>query len=218
MYLYFLGNSCFKIQTQDKETTLLLDPFDGKSGTLSKQTADVIVCSSDRADHGYADIVKRVSERSPFVIQNPGEYDVKGISIQAVVAKQTVEDKKGVSEYTTLFSLGIEGVFVGHVGGLNRSLKEAELESLGRIDVLLLPVGGGHALTPKAAVEVISQLEPRIVIPCHYAMKESTLDLGTLASFLKESGMKTDDPVEKLKITKKELPADDTRCIVLNIA
>ncbi|MEK7103349.1 MAG: MBL fold metallo-hydrolase [Patescibacteria group bacterium] len=218
MYLYFLGNSCFKIQTNDKETTLLLDPFDGTAGTLSKQTADVILCSSDRSDHGYADVVKRISETSPFVINNPGEYDVKGISIQAVSIKQDAPDVKGGSEYATLYSMGIEGVFVGHMGALNRPLKEAELEALGRIDVLLLPVGGGHVLSAKAAVEVISQLEPRMVIPCHYAMKESKLELGTLQSFIKESGMKTDEAVDKLKIIKKELPGEDTKCIVLNIA
>src|SRR4029078_4415717 len=125
-------NSCFKIQTPDKETTILLDPFDGTSGSLSKQTANLILCSSDRPDHGYSDIVKRVSERSPFIIDNPGEYDVKGISIQSVAAKQEAGDKKG-QEYVTLFSLGIEGIFIGHVGALNRSLKEAELEALGRI-------------------------------------------------------------------------------------
>lgn len=218
MYLYFLGNSCFKIQTNDKETTVLLDPFDGTAGTLSKQTADVIVCSSDRSDHGYSDIVKRVSDTSPFVINNPGEYDVRGISIQAVSVKQDAPDTKSGFEYVTLYSIGIEGVFVGHVGALNRSLKEAELDALGRIDVLLLPVGGGHVLSPKAAVETLSQLEPRMVIPCHYATKESNLELGTLQGFLKESGMKTDEAIDKLKITKKELPADDMKCIVLNIA
>lgn len=218
MYLYFLGNSCFKIQTNDKETTLLLDPFDGTAGNLSKQTAEVILSSSDRSDHSYVDIVKRTSPVLPFIINNPGEYDVKGISIQAVEVKQDMVDGKSGSEYVTLYSMGIEGVFVGHLGALNRSLKEAELEALGRIDVLLLPVGGGHVLSPKVAIEIIAQIEPRMVIPCHYAMKESKLELGTLQSFLKESGMKTDEAVDKLKITKKELPGEDTKCIVLNIA
>ncbi|MDP2656543.1 MAG: MBL fold metallo-hydrolase [bacterium] len=218
MYIYFLGNSCFKIQTQDKETTLLLDPFDGTTGTLSKQTADVILCSSDRSDHGYSDIVKRVSEQSPFIINNPGEYDVRGVSIQGVAVKQEVNDKKSKSEYVSLFSIGIEGVFVGHIGALNRSLKEAELEALGRIDVLLLPVGGGHVLSPKLSVDVMSQLEPRLVIPCHYAMKEIKLELGTLEAFFKESGMKAEPTESKIKITKKDLPVEDVKCIVLNIA
>lgn len=143
---------------------------------------------------------------------------MKGISIQAVPVKQDRIDGKTSSEHVTVYSMGIEGVFVGHLGALNRSLKEAELESLGRIDVLLLPVGGGHVLSAKAAVDIMTQLEPRIVIPCHYAMKELKLDATPLETFLKESGMKVTETTDKAKITKKDLPAEETSLIVLNLA
>ena len=128
-----------------------------------------------------------------------------------------IKNKKGKSpEHATLFVLAIDDVFVGHLGGLDRTLTEKELDQLGRIDILLLPVGGGSALDPQTALNVIGQIEPRIVVPMAYKLPGLKADLRPVEDFLKEYGTKDLQHEEKLKVMKKDLPAGDQKVVVLN--
>jgi len=102
-----------------------------------------------------------------------------------------------------------------HLGDLGDVLDNKQLEKIGGVDILFIPVGGKYTLDAKKAVEVISQVEPRIVIPMHYKTKDSKIDIDGLDKFIKEIGI---EPIyeEKLKISKKDLPSEDMSLVIFN--
>lgn len=216
MMLQWYGYGCFKITSTGAETTVIIDPFDPTvlGPKLSRLSADLLVLSSNRPAHGYADAVKQTDKNNPFIISTPGEYEVKGVFIYGVeAAKKNSNSKK--SEETTLFSLNVDGVRIGHLGDIDRTLTESELDRLGPIDILLLPVGGGEALDPKTAHEVLDQIEPRIVIPMEYKVPGIKKDLVEANAFLKEYGIKNPESFDKFKMQKKDLPVDEIQVIML---
>jgi L-ascorbate metabolism protein UlaG (beta-lactamase superfamily) len=107
-----------------------------------------------------------------------------------------------------------DGIAVAHLGDLTRVPSQTEIEALGNVHVALVPVGGGGGLTPTKAVEVISMLEPGIVIPMHFNLPGTSLKLGPLSKFLKEMGVAESDPQPSLKITPSSVP-EETRVVVL---
>ena len=148
--------------------------------------------------------VKAREGDAPFFITSPGEYEVKRVFVYGVQAKKCI-----------LYVAGIDELYIAHLGTLNRTLTEQELDALGRIDVLLLPVGGGSVLDPKTAVEVVGQIEPRIVVPMMYALAGIKTDLRPVEDFLKEYGTVDASREDKLKVQKKDLPAEETKVVVL---
>jgi L-ascorbate metabolism protein UlaG (beta-lactamase superfamily) len=127
------------------------------------------------------------------------------------------DDKNGAERGgNIIYRLEVDDISVVHLGDLGQILDNAQLEKLAGTDILLIPVGGKYTLDAKKAVEVISQIEPRIVIPMHYKTKDSKIDLDGIDKFIKEIGL---TPVyeEKLKISKKDLPAEDMELVILNI-
>ena len=146
---------------------------------------------------------------SSFVINSPGEYEVKGAFVYGIPAN----GEAGIFKVIYLVEAG--GVRLAHLGALRQSkLSQVQLEKLEGVDILLLPVGGGDALTAKQAMEVISQLEPRVIVPMNYKTPGIKAKLDGLEAFKKEAGGKF-ETVDKLKITRKELPEEETRYIVI---
>jgi L-ascorbate metabolism protein UlaG (beta-lactamase superfamily) len=183
---------------------------------LPKLHADIVTISANQECHNFTDAIKKDESHLPFIITGPGEYEAKGIYVYGIPLVKKTKEKK--APYTTLYSFNIDDIFVGHMSELDRELTEHELDQLGRIDILLLPVGDRECLDPKTAIEVISQIEPRIVIPMQYKLPGLKLDQNPIDAFLKEYGVKDIEKVDKLKITKKELPAEETKIIALNPA
>lgn len=213
MTLNYYGLSCFRLLNASNDVSVLIDPFDQSAGwKLPRLGADLVLYSHDADSDGA---YKGKDGEPAFTIMGPGEYEVKTIFVYGVDAPK--KNKKGGSgERTTLFVLAIDDMFVGHLGGLDRALTEKELDQLGRIDVLLLPVGGGSALDAKTAIDVIGQIEPRIVVPMSYKLPGLKGDFHPVDDFLKEYGTKDVQHEEKLKVMKKDLPAGDQKVIVLN--
>ena len=144
-------------------------------------------------------------ETTPFLITHEGEYEVKGAFIYGVKTENTI-----------LYSIGLDDLFVMHAGALNRPLTEREIDSLGRVDILLLPVGGGAVLDAKRAIEVIQQLEPRVVIPMQYKIPLLKGEYAPLEIFLKEYGVSECEKIDKYKISKKDLPTEETEVVCLS--
>jgi L-ascorbate metabolism protein UlaG (beta-lactamase superfamily) len=128
---------------------------------------------------------------------------------------QTNGGKRAEGELrNTLYVFDYDGLNVVHLGDLRRVPSQTEVEALGNVHIALVPVGGGGGLTPAKAVEVISLLEPGIVIPMHYSLPNDSLHLSPLSKFLKEMGIANIDPQPSLKISASSVP-DETRVVVL---
>lgn len=203
MVIQFHGVSCIKISTkvENEEVSILADPFDDSLGKLSKNlSADIVTLSrADEKAYNNTDAVKS----DFFLIDTPGEYEVKSIPIYGIAA-----------EHSTLFHFTVEGVHIAHLGSVNSKLTDEQLDKLGDVDILMLPVGGGDVLDAKKASDLVSRIEPRTVIPMHFKMEGMKLEGDMLTPFIKESGLKTES-MDKWKVQKKDLPTDETQLIIL---
>jgi L-ascorbate metabolism protein UlaG (beta-lactamase superfamily) len=143
------------------------------------------------------------------------EYDYKGILVEGIDSFH--DDKEGKERgLNVIYRFEVEDISIVHLGDLGSPLDNGQLEKLAGTDILLIPVGGKYTLDAKKAVEVISQIEPRIVIPMHYKIKDLKIDIDPVDKFIKEIGV---EPTyeEKLKISKKDLPQEDMELVILSI-
>lgn len=205
MFITWHGLSCFRIQT--KETTLLFDPFGAITGlTPPRLQADVIIFSSPEDP-----LIPQAQKSQGMVIDHAGEYEVRGVVFSGTTIEQTVDGK---SSLLTLTTVTAEDVIIGHLGALAREFNDVQLEQLKDVDVLLIPVGGKPVLSATQAVEMVSRIEPRVVIPCYYKIPGLKLSLASVDAFAKELGKKVETQ-EKLRIVKKDLPEEDMQLVVL---
>jgi len=192
--------------------TVVTDPYDHSSiGYDSlKLKADIVTVSHDADGHNNTSAVKGTSH----VITGPGEFEIGGVFITGV--QTNGHGKKDDSELrNTLYVFDYDGITVAHLGDLDKVLTQTEVEALGTVNVALVPVGGGGGLNAAKAAEVISLLEPNIVIPMHYATPDVKLSLDSLDKFLKEMGLGSTDKQLSLKVFKSGLP-DETHVVVLD--
>ena len=213
MIITWLGHSCFKLQDKigNDGVTLITDPYSKEIGLkLPSLEADLVTISHDHEDHNNVSAVKG----NPRVINCAGEYDVKGVFVEGIASFHDEEkgEKRGEN---IIYRIEIDDISVAHLGDLSHTLDSAELEKLVGTDILLIPVGGKYTLDAKKAVEVISQIEPRMVIPMHYRHPDLKFELDDLEKFIKEIGV-VPTYEEKLKISKKDVPAEEMELIVLS--
>ncbi|MBI4990900.1 MBL fold metallo-hydrolase [Candidatus Gottesmanbacteria bacterium] len=209
MEITYIGHSSFKLR--GKSGTLVSDPFNPASlgSKFPKVEADVVTISHGHDDHNYSGGVSG----SPLIIAGPGEYEVKGIKIIGVPSFHDNENGKERGE-NTIYRIEIDGISVVHLGDLGHKLDDKSLEILDGVDILLIPVGGVYTISAPIAAEVISQLEPKIVLPMHYNTKlhnqKIFSNLSGVDVFLKEMGKEDTKPIPKLSVTKDRLPTELT--------
>lgn len=209
MYITWLGQACFKIQ--GREVTIITDPYDKQVGlTLPRLSGDIVTVSHSHFDHNNT---KAVSGQ-PFIINTPGEYEIKRVFIQGIPSVH--DDKEGAERGNNIiFLFEFEEVKIAHLGDLGNTLSDEQLDKLEGVDILLIPVGGVYTIDGKKAAEVVSQIEPRIVIPMHYKIPGLKVNLQTADKFCDEMGVKKNGEDNKLRITKKDLPVEETKVIIL---
>lgn len=209
MEITWYGHSCFRL-TQRGLASVVTDPYDHTVVGYRplKLKADVVTISHDAPGHNYLKAVRGVR----YVVRGPGEYEIGGVFIIGV--RTNGKRRKEGEPLNTLYVFDFDGVTVAHLGDLRRVPTQAEVEALGPVHVLLLPVGGGGGLTPAKAAEVVNLLEPGIVIPMHYKTPDSLLDLAPLSRFLKEMGVAQQEPLPSLKVTSSSVP-DETQVVLL---
>lgn len=205
--VHYLGHACFRIRGRDG--AVVMDPCDRASGyDIGRPTASVVTVSHYHADHANTNAVRPIRERLN-TFDGPGEYEVGGVLITGV---RTYHDKKRGAERgrNTVFVIHIDDMAFAHLGDLGHELTSAQIEDIGDIDVLFVPVGGNESLNASEAVAVIAQLEPRIVIPMHYAGPQAILDLplDPIDRFLNEMGVKEPVFEEKLTVSSSSLPPE----------
>lgn len=200
MEITYLGHASFKIKT--RTAVVVIDPYDEAIGKYPKDVeADLVLVSHDHSDHNNVAVLKG----HPFVINGPGEYEVKNISIIGVATYH--DDKKGEERGSnTVFVVEAEGVRLCHLGDLGHKLSDGQLSDIGAIDVVMVPVGGVYTIDAKTAAEVVKQVDPWIAIPMHYGVSDK-LKLASVDDFLKEMGT-AGEAQPKLVVTAEKLPSE----------
>lgn len=211
MEITWYGLSCFRI-TERGMATVVTDPFDHSVigyGELQLR-GEIVTVSHDAPGHNSIKAVKG----SKWQITGPGEYEIGGVFLTGVPTGKSDKENNGRN---MVYVFDYDGVTVAHLGDLKTVLNRKEVEMLGNVDVLLVPIGGGQGLTPAKAAEVINLIEPAIVIPMHYQTKGLKVDLGELEGFLKQMGI-GDEPVPQpsLKMSSRDIP-EDTQVVVLSV-
>jgi len=210
MEITWYGHSCFRLMERSM-ASVVTDPYDTKATGYEalKLKADIVTVSYDAPQYNHLDAVKG----GPHPITGPGEYELGGVFITGV---QTNGVKHTDGELrNTLYVFDYDGLTIAHLGVLNRVPSQAEVEALGPVHVALVPVGDGATLNAAKAAEVISLLEPKIVIPMQYATPASLVKLDPLSKFLKEMGLSEVEKMPLLKISSTSSLPEETKVIVL---
>ena len=218
MEITWYGHSCFRL-TERSYATVVTDPYDNKSiGYDSlKLKSDIVTVSHDAPGHNNTDAVKG----SSHVIDGPGEFEIGGVFVTGVQTDGSGSGKKKSKKDSeaplrnTIYVFDYDGITVAHLGDLKEVPTQSEIEALGTINVALVPVGGGSALNAAKAAEIISLIEPNLVIPMHYSTPVSKVSLDNLNKFIKEMGLSKAETQPSLKVTRSGLPTE-THVVVLD--
>lgn len=215
MIISWHGQSCFQIsssQGKNNHLSIVIDPFDKDIGLrVPKLQADIVLVTHDHYDHNN---VKAVSG-DPLVINGPGEYDVKGISIEGIPGFH--DNSEGTERGTiTIYTIETEEMKVCHLSDLGqKELSSEQLDKIGDVDILMIPVGGVYTINAEEAVKIMAQIEPKITIPMHYQIPKLKIKLNGVDKFLKTLNIKKLEPLPKLSIKKKDISAEEAKIIVL---
>lgn len=212
MEITWYGHSCFRL-TERNMATVVTDPYDSKAIGYEplKLKADIVTVSHDAPGHNNIDAVKGTSH----AIDGAGEFEIGGVFITGVQTDGGSGKKKSKElSRNTIYVFDYDGITVAHLGDLKDTPTQSEVESLGTINVALVPVGGGGALNAAKAAEVISLIEPNLVIPMHYSTPATKLSLDSLNKFIKEMGLSKPETQPSLKVTRSSLPSE-THVVVL---
>jgi L-ascorbate metabolism protein UlaG (beta-lactamase superfamily) len=209
MEIMWLGYSCFRLK--GKNTTVVTDPYPpGLGYTLDKTTAQVITLSHRHANHSFVEAISG----EPRQVFRPGEYEIAGTLIIGISTFHDAENGAR-SGKNTVFVIEIDDVTICHLGDLGHPLNSKQVEELGNIDVLLVPVGGGNTIGAGQAAGIVRAMEPKIVIPMHYKTPALLKELDPVDKFLKEMGINEAVPQPKLTVSKSGLPLA-TQVVLLN--
>ncbi|HAJ05788.1 MAG TPA: lactamase [Chloroflexi bacterium] len=208
MEITWYGYSCFRI-TERNSASVVTDPYNKKIGlTEPKIKAEVVTVSHEAPGHSNTKIIKGAR-----IITGPGEYEIGGAFITGVNTSNN-KDKVDQIQSNTAYLIAYESANVCHLGDINNIPSQTHIEALGTVDVLLVPVGGGQGLNAAQAAEIISIIEPAIVVPMHYKVPKLKPKLDPLSRFLKEMGLSRPTAETSIKVTKSSLP-DETQVVIL---
>lgn len=211
MEITWYGHSCFRL-TERNLATVVCDPYDHKHVGYEalKLKGDIVTVSHDSPSHNYIQAVKG----EPRIIDGAGEFEIGGVFITGVQTNGHSKKDEG-EPVNTLYLFDYNGITVLHLGDLNRVPSQAEVEDLGPVHIVLAPVGGVGCLNAAKAAEVVSLLEPNIVIPMHYSTPASTIKMDSLQKFLKEMGQEKVETLPSIKFSGASSLPEETKVVVL---
>ncbi|MCC7160398.1 MBL fold metallo-hydrolase [Candidatus Nomurabacteria bacterium] len=205
MIITYFGKQFFKIQQGDM--VLAFNPVSKNSKTdiSTHFGADIALQTTNHPDYNGIEQLSH-GEREPFIINGPGDYEVKEIFIKGVLSESVIDSKKYIN---TIYLLSVDGINIAFLGALsNIELSKESHEAINSPDILFIPVGDKGLLDAKTAAKFASSLEPGLVIPMDY-------DSTTLKAFLKEMGEDNAEVVDKLTLKRKDLDGKEGDVIVL---
>src|SRR3989344_6252088 len=208
-YMQLSWHGQYTIKIISKDSTLILDPYAANLGLPPfRAKADTLALSNPK-DASMSNISG--IHGNPLVINTPGEYSTKEYSLHSIGWNDAEGNERSLQRWM------VEDMVVLHIGSLNRELNAQELQELERadVDVLLVPVGG-TGLSVSKVMNMISTIEPRIVVPIHYALPGLNEKLESVSSFAKEMGVSEIASEKKLILKKNKLPQEDMQTIILS--
>lgn len=212
MKIKWLGHAAFLI-TSDSGVRIITDPYtttdDIRYGSIN-ETADIVTVSHEHTDHNNAAAV----QGNPQVIRSTAE--ARGIKFKGITAYHD-EARGSQRGNNTIFCFEVDGVKVCHMGDLGHILSDAQLAEVGKVDVLLIPVGGYFTIDAKAASQVVNQLKPRVIIPMHYKNDKCRLPIKEVDAFLSGKDNVTRLDASEVEFKAGKLPAR-TQIMVLKPA
>ncbi|MBW6466095.1 MAG: MBL fold metallo-hydrolase [Brevefilum sp.] len=215
MEITWHGHSCFRINERGM-ASVVTDPYDPAVVGIDpgKLRAEVVTISCDDPAHNYLKAIRGKA----FEISGPGEYEIGGVFVTGVRINGSKKKSSPEGTRNTVYLIDYSGLTVAHLGELNSVPSQTEVEGLGEVNIALVPIGGQTSLNAAKAAEVISLLEPSIVIPMHYGMSGSLVKLDPLSKFLKEMGLTSVETEESIKLTSSSTLPEETRVMVLDLS
>jgi L-ascorbate metabolism protein UlaG (beta-lactamase superfamily) len=209
------GQSCFQISvsnSRDNSADIVIDPFSEELGLkLPNLSADILLVTHDHYDHNNIKGVKG----EPFIAQGPGEYEIRGVFVRGIPSFHDNKDGKEKGQ-NTIYTIEAEDLKFCHLGDLGqKELTDEQLEKIGSVDILMIPVGGDATISSTEAQKIIGQIEPLIVIPMHYALPKLKIELDDVAKFLKTMGKPSIVAQDKLVVKNSTMPKDGMEIVVL---
>ena len=211
------GQACFQISvsnSKDRQADIVIDPFSDIGLKIPNFSADILLITHNHPDHNNISVVKG----DPFLIENPGEYEVKGIFVQGIPSFH--DDKEGSERgINTIYTFEAEDMKFCHLGDFGqKQLTDEQLEKIGPVDILMIPVGGNYTIDSSEAQKIIGQIEPKIVIPMHYELPKLEVKLDSVDKFLKAMGKNSITPLDKLTVKASTLPKErEMEIVVLKV-
>jgi len=214
MKIKWLGHASFVI-TSDKGLRILTDPYE-TGGDLTygeiKESADIVTVSHEHADHNNVSAV----EGSPEVVRGAAKGRVKGIEFNSISTYH--DDAQGRSRgENTIFCFKVDGVRICHLGDLGHQLSDEQIAELGKVDVLLIPIGGFYTIGAKVASQLCDKLMPKVVIPMHYKTSKCSFPITGVDEFLRGKERVTRLNTSEVELKQGQLP-ESTQIIVLKSA
>jgi L-ascorbate metabolism protein UlaG (beta-lactamase superfamily) len=210
MEITWYGHACFRL-TERGLATVVTDPFDAKEIGYEplKLKADILTVSQDTPGHNNIPAVKG----DPYTITGPGEFEIGGVFITGV--QTNGHAKKETDPRNTLYVFDYNNITVAHLGNINRVPSQSEIEALGNVKIALVPVGGSFA--SEKLSEVISLLEPNVIIPMMYKTQATKTNLNPLQEFLQTMGIEKEPEIQaSFQIKPGGTLPEETRVIVLD--
>ena len=212
MEINWYGHSCFRISDRGS-ATVICDPYNSEEVGYEplKLKADIVTISHESPSHSELKAIKGEA----YIVDGPGEYEIGGVFVTGL---QTDKRKKNGTNQAvnTLYLIDYFGVNIVHLGDMTHVPTQTEVESLGPVNIALVPVGAGGALNATRASEVISLLEPNIVVPMHYATAQSKADIEPINKFLKVMGLSEVEIIPSLKVSDVNKLPEETQIVVLD--
>ena len=215
MEITWHGHSCFRINERGM-ASVVMDPYDPAVVGIDpgKLRAEVVTISCDDPAHNYLKAIRGKA----FEITGPGEYEIGGVFITGVRINGSKKTSSLEGLRNTVYVIDYGGLSVAHLGELNSVPSQTEVEGLGEVNIALVPIGGETSLNAAKAAEVISLLEPSIVIPMHYGMSDSLIKLDPLSKFLKEMGLTSVETEQSIKLASSSTLPEEMRVMVLDLS
>ncbi len=209
MTISWLGHACFRFESKD--ISFLIDPFSKDTGLRPPRIHDqIIAVTHEHYDHNaYGD------GEGAFLVQGPGEYEKSGVYIHGINSYHDNVDgaERGMN---TIYIVTMEEMRLCHLGDLGQQkLTSEQVEEIGNVDILFVPIGGNYTINSEEAVAIIGLIEPKIIIPMHYKVPDLTIDIDGPEKFIKALGL-TPEKVDTFKIQKKNLPIDEIKLVMFN--
>ncbi len=209
MTISWYGEACFLLESGG--IRILVEPPQKESGINSPRLkSDVLICRPSADIAGALSQPSSLGNDALFVINGPGEYEIKGINILGITDPSTSS-----GQANTLYNIEMDGIKIAHLGFLSKDLDSEKISLLDDLDIVLIPVGGNDVLDAEAAMKLINKIEPSIAIPMLYDIKGLKTKRAPLAAFLKESEAK-EPPQQKLTIKKKDIIEEETKIVILD--